>query len=614
MKLFFKYLPLSLFAFLFILVRPTFADTFLIGADTSQTPSGTATSNYFEVSRWVAQSTGAITKIYYKANASAFSFDYKVAIYSDQGGLPKTLLNQAQGIAVNGINYLDFPNTSVTQGATYWIADNTNATSNYGTGVDEGAGSNYYRIYVQGGTSFNDPFPSDASALNYSYADLGVKVYIAGYETPLPTPTPTPIPAIKIVASPSSSAVTVATPFAVDVNVNDNINPFNAVQATVNVSSNLSITGLTTAGSNNCNLHYMQAPTVSNPSFSGAIFGSSATNCKVYTLTLTPTSAGTGTITFTNASVKSYADNSEILSGVQNGSFTINPGPTPTGTAQTIDDSVQGTGQNQWNYVGNWGHCTSCNETNPTVTFYNASQSWDNTLNDYVTISFTGVQFSLYGATDPRDGIGAVSIDGGAETNVDFYSQTRTGNVLLWTSPILANSTHILKLRVTGTHDSNATNNYLILDRGDILTTGTLPNLSVNIYPTDTYSSSLTVTGTKDSSITSVFVNGSTANVTYPTSTTWQAQLSLSQLGNNNFAIYGKDANNNQTATTSITINKHTLGDINGDGVVDLIDASLFAVDFGRTNPSTFVYPLSDLNGDGQVDLTDLSLLAKLEQ
>ena len=47
-----------------------------------------------------------------------------------------------------------------------------------------------------------------------------------------------------------------------------------------------------------------------------------------------------------------------------------------------IDDSIQGTGQNQWNYQGaGWTHCTSCNETNPTVNFYNASQSWDSTTN-----------------------------------------------------------------------------------------------------------------------------------------------------------------------------------------------------------------------------------------
>lgn len=431
--------------------------------------------------------------------------------------------------------------------------------------------------------------------------------------SPTPTPTPTPTPVIQINANPSTATVTVGSPFTVSVMVNSTGQSFNAAQSTVSVSSNLSVTGIKSPSSNSCNFDFTKSPTTSNPSFAGGIYGTSSTGCTAYTMVLTPTSVGTGTITFTNGSVKAYADSSEIITGVQNGSFTINPAPTPTGaTTQTIDDSVQGTGQNQWNYVGSgWGHCTSCNDT---ATFYNASQSWDNNTNDYVTMQFTGVQFNLYGTTDPRDGIGAVSIDGGPETNLDFYSATRTGNVLLWTSPIISNSIHTVKLRVTGTHNTNATDNYLILDRGDILVTGVLPNLSVNTYPTDTYNSSLTITGTKDSSITTVFVNGSSSNVTYPTSTTWQASISLPTLGNNTFAVYGADSQNNQTATTSIIINKHTLGDINGDGVVDLIDASLFAVDFGKTNPSTFVYPLSDMNADGQVDLTDLSILAKLEQ
>jgi len=58
----------------------------------------------------------------------------------------------------------------------------------------------------------------------------------------------------------------------------------------------------------------------------------------------------------------------------------------------------------------------------------------------------------------------------------------------------------------------------------------------------------------------------------------------------------------------------HMKGDIDGNGVVNLTDASLFAVDYSKTDPSTFTYALSDMNNDGQVNLTDLSILAGLEQ
>ncbi len=432
-------------------------------------------------------------------------------------------------------------------------------------------------------------------------------------EGDLPTPTPTPAPSVKIVSSPSSGNTTVGTPFNVDVKVQDNNGAaFNAAQATVAVSSNLSITGLHNPSSNACNLQYTKTPSAGDPSFAGAIFGGSSTGCTVYTLTLTPTSVGTGTITFTNGSVKSYANSSEILTGVTNGSFTINtavPTPTPVGqTVNSIDDSVQGTGSSQWNYVSSgWNHCTSCNDT---ATWYNSSISWDNTTDDYVTLNFTGTQVGLYGFTDPRDGIGAVSIDGGAETMVDFYSATRTGNVLLWTSPSLANTSHTLKLRVTGTHSSSSTDTYIGPDRATVTTSAPNTSLTFNTYPLDTYLSTLSLSGGRDASLTSIFVNGNSSNTTYPTTTTWQAPINL-VLGNNTFTVYGADSENNQTATQSIQINRHTLGDINGDGLIDLTDASLFAVDYGKT--SNLTYPLSDMNGDGNVDLTDLSILAKFE-
>jgi len=40
---------------------------------------------------------------------------------------------------------------------------------------------------------------------------------------------------------------------------------------------------------------------------------------------------------------------------------------------------------------------------------------------------------------------------------VDFYSPTRMGNQLMWTSPTLPVGTHTLKLRVTGARDAGST-------------------------------------------------------------------------------------------------------------------------------------------------------------
>jgi len=153
---------------------------------------------------------------------------------------------------------------------------------------------------------------------------------------------------------------------------------------------------------------------------------------------------------------------------------TNTPGPTATtapGTT-TVDDSVQGTGQNQFNYVGTgWSHCTNCNEGGSAI-YYNSSQSWNNVTNSYVTIAFTGTQIKYYAVKAPDVGIAAVSIDGGAETNIDLYMTPKTGNVLVWTSPTLTNGSHTFKVRNTGTKNASSSGTTITLDRVDILSSG----------------------------------------------------------------------------------------------------------------------------------------------
>jgi hypothetical protein len=130
------------------------------------------------------------------------------------------------------------------------------------------------------------------------------------------------------------------------------------------------------------------------------------------------------------------------------------PTPIPSPVVRqtiTIDDSVKGTGLNQFNYVGNgWADCANgCN--GDTSHPYNGSWSWDGAVGDDVTVSFTGVQIKFYIELGPRGGIGAISLDGGSETMIDFYSTAYLADQLMWTSPVLPAGTHTFKLRVTGT-------------------------------------------------------------------------------------------------------------------------------------------------------------------
>jgi len=142
-----------------------------------------------------------------------------------------------------------------------------------------------------------------------------------------------------------------------------------------------------------------------------------------------------------------------------------------------IDDSVTGRGTNQFNYVGSgWQQCQPCGDDNGFL--YDNSNSWDNTTGDYVTLTFSGVQIKFYGVLDPKHGIGAISLDGRSEAMIDYYSATRLGDQLMWTSPMLPEGTHTFKLRVTGKKNPSSANTHITVDRVDILSSVEATNVS----------------------------------------------------------------------------------------------------------------------------------------
>lgn len=100
---------------------------------------------------------------------------------------------------------------------------------------------------------------------------------------------------------------------------------------------------------------------------------------------------------------------------------------------------------------------------------YQGDNHWSNIANAAYQVPFSGTQVKLYGARAPMHGIAAVSIDGGAETNVDTYAATRADGVMLWSSPVLAAGAHTLKVRVTGMKNVSATNTYIAADRVDFV-------------------------------------------------------------------------------------------------------------------------------------------------
>ncbi|RKP48936.1 hypothetical protein D7Z26_21510 [Cohnella endophytica] len=125
----------------------------------------------------------------------------------------------------------------------------------------------------------------------------------------------------------------------------------------------------------------------------------------------------------------------------------------------TLNDTVNGT------YTSGWSYGTGCG-------CYLNDEHFTKNANEYVTIPFYGTKIQYYGSRDPSHGIGAFSIDGGAETNVDFYAGARQWNQLMYTSPTLPLGYHTLKVRATGTKNALSSDSFITSD--DVVVTGTI--------------------------------------------------------------------------------------------------------------------------------------------
>jgi hypothetical protein len=146
--------------------------------------------------------------------------------------------------------------------------------------------------------------------------------------------------------SPSTGSWNAGSEFNVNVLIDGGGSAFNAAQATLNVSPSLTIENVTLG---NCDFALVTAPTISNPSFVGAILGGSSSSCTAYTLKLKAVGSGNSNILISGASIKSLKGAHELLGGVGNASYIISgsqgsfiAGSTPTPTqAPEVNSSGQ---------------------------------------------------------------------------------------------------------------------------------------------------------------------------------------------------------------------------------------------------------------------------------
>ncbi len=138
----------------------------------------------------------------------------------------------------------------------------------------------------------------------------------------------------------------------------------------------------------------------------------------------------------------------------------------PSPETIVINDSITGTGYNQFSYVGNWSYGFQDGA-------YGDDNHWSKETGAYALIKFNGRKIRIYGANAPNCGIAAVSIDNGKENKVDYYAKEREDNVLIYESPTLSPGNHVLKIRVTGEKNKKATDYFVTIDRAVVVDPGT---------------------------------------------------------------------------------------------------------------------------------------------
>ena len=99
---------------------------------------------------------------------------------------------------------------------------------------------------------------------------------------------------------------------------------------------------------------------------------------------------------------------------------------------------------------------------------FNGDDQFTGSAGSYYSFAFSGTKVQLYAAVASHHGIAGVSIDGGAEVDVDFYAVDRAEQHLSYTSPTLAAGTHVIKVRNTGRRNGASSGTVIAADRIDV--------------------------------------------------------------------------------------------------------------------------------------------------
>lgn len=120
-------------------------------------------------------------------------------------------------------------------------------------------------------------------------------------------------------------------------------------------------------------------------------------------------------------------------------------------TVTTVDDATT-QGKPSFSYSTGWTGGVGL----PEDTFHAGTEHWTDGGDVTVTLSFRGTRAEIVGAEDPGHGYLFASVDGGAETRIDSYSETRRLQQTLFDTGTLADGDHTVVLRMDGTRNPAA--------------------------------------------------------------------------------------------------------------------------------------------------------------
>ena len=114
-------------------------------------------------------------------------------------------------------------------------------------------------------------------------------------------------------------------------------------------------------------------------------------------------------------------------------------------------------------WTGTWSTLSSTNYSGSSAKSVNAAGS--------VTIKFSGVSLNVISAKARSYGRMSISLDGGTATTVDLYNSSTSYGQTVWSSGLLANTTHTVKITWLGAKSTYSTGKTVNLDAVDVIGT-----------------------------------------------------------------------------------------------------------------------------------------------